>query len=498
VGHDLFISYCRADKGWVEEEFLPVLDSIGVIPFIDDGVFRREENSRWIDGLQPGDELQPALRRAMETALYVVLVLTPNHFASSWCRWEMDEAERLLDGTGGRPKLIQLLLSKGPGGSLDMSPRGKQFNYIDLHEVQTRCSKMEAIVGLLGRDVRNVNLFLGEYSKKQLSQDSGIRKGFLDFQKEHQHFTTKVKTMAALKKIHDAIQAAQDAWMALKDFPVKTGDVDSDDLKEKAMVLRDRCDTIVETSESPLVENERFIWKMPLKRSVDSISQLLGCNSSGDIGIEEAYLKCLERTRGFLFCSTVPTELSNRILMESENISIEMLKSTAGALERLGALPWTDSIKKEFDDLGLVFQQMENLLADLKLAIAVHRHLQDMENLASQAFQERVSGYEIENNWIEIEGYLEEIRATGMTLRWLEELEAAAAGISACLAPQGERAESILDTLVFEEISKIARPFRRRLNFGFNQTDSDVLSKTDKLGKLNGKVDDFFDNWWTS
>ncbi|MBV9157124.1 MAG: AAA-like domain-containing protein [Acidobacteriaceae bacterium] len=95
--YDVYVSYSHRDRDWVKSYLLPNLESAGLSVFIDP------------DYLPGGAMWERRLDQAFNQSRNILLIMSPDYFASKWTEIEVGRAMRLLDDEHGR-RVIPILL----------------------------------------------------------------------------------------------------------------------------------------------------------------------------------------------------------------------------------------------------------------------------------------------------------------------------------------------------------------------------------------------------
>lgn len=483
---DVFISYSRDDLSWVEEELIPALTGVKAAYFIDDAEWRKQRETMDANGLHPGQDMQTALEAALTGARAILLVQSPAYFASKWCRWELDLAEKLWkDGaaSGGSLRLVYFILARHKG-RLDPTATGERLLFVDLTNVRERSQKL--IYGLkdLFPAAEALQLTLGRRSLQDLLAEPEIEAQVQALRERHATFRDAHAKMQAYKEAHDAIQRAQDAWQNLaeardqltagkKIFTISM----ADDLSEK-------CAEILNCITVPVLAGERFAWRSQLERAIAAAAGL-----SENADNLELLNKTLESTRGFLFLSIAPAELNNRIRDASEDLPIASLRQALEPLKLLLQYRWQPEPLAKLTELARAFEDLAALLAKIDDLIALHDVLQNIDSVFSTALHVEAKLADIENVWPDIEAERQKIdpRLIG-SLPPLKSLGRAAETVNAYLKQEPKPDAPPTDQIDY---------FKRSLNQSFVRADSDLRQDTGLLETQHRTIDTLLDRLGT-
>lgn len=132
--YDVFISYKRDQfrSAWLNEYFVPLFsdmlqeDIASVSGREAEGLFFDQtqvpDQTRKLNGIEPGDDWQAALRTAIKASRCVVCLWSPRYFLSQWCRVEWQSFEQRAPAT----KLV-VPMSVHDGKSFPEAARKLQF-----------------------------------------------------------------------------------------------------------------------------------------------------------------------------------------------------------------------------------------------------------------------------------------------------------------------------------------------------------------------------------
>lgn len=481
--NDVFISYARFDSLWVEEELLQALKDLDVTFFLDDAEWRKRREDVDANGLQPGEDVSKELAAALESSRVILLVQSPAYFASKWCRWELELAEKLAAESaksGGGLKLIYLILSRHEG-RLDLSEQGERVLFVDLTNVRERAEKLSFALQRVSPKAQGLRCTLGRRSLQDLLRAPEMETKVETLTGQHREFATAHEKMQGFKEIHDTIQRAQDAWYALanvRDNLLPEGGARSQDT---ATDLLDKYRDILRAMESPALEDEKFFWKSQLDRSEQALAGLID-----NINNLEVLNQALERTHGFLFLSTASADLNARLRSASRQMPLDGLRASMKPLRALAALPWQPGPLGEWNNLMAAFDDLERLLATIAELVTVHDSLQNIDSIFSAALRIEARLFDIENIWPEIEQESQRIRGgkPAAAKPWLRDLEKAADEVSKYLHRSPKP-----DAPPREEIEF----FRSRLNQSFSCADTDLRNTSSRLQRSHLKLDDALD-----
>lgn len=129
--YDVFISYARADQGWVLDHLLPILEAAGLRVCLD------------MRDFMPGAPIIAETERAIVDSRKTLLVLTPDYLDSAWAEFESILIQTLDPGARQR-RLIPLLLRP-----CELPLRIRGLEAIDLTRPQGLGLQMERLLASL-------------------------------------------------------------------------------------------------------------------------------------------------------------------------------------------------------------------------------------------------------------------------------------------------------------------------------------------------------------
>jgi hypothetical protein len=480
--HDVFISYSRNDLAWLDEELMPALEAIGASYFRDDAEwqkFRGGGADGKGSGLMPGQNIADALEAALRASRVVLLVQSPDYFASDWCRHELALAEQLAAEraqTGGDFKLLYFLLA---GERLDPTKAGRQVLYTDLRNVRERADNLAFALQEVARK-EGLRLSLGRRSLQDLLTEPTVRAKIQALRDLHAAFRDAHTKMQAYKETHDAIQCAQDAWQALA--------AARDELAAQKRVftqtmtddLSEQCGHIRSCITAKVIAGERFAWSGQLDRAAAAAAELV--KNAKNL---ELMNKTLESTYSFLFLSTAPIDLNNRIRNAFEKLPVESLRKAIEPLKALRENRWMPEPLAKLTELVTAFDELARLLAEIDDLVAVHDVLQQIDSVFSTALRVESTLSDIENIWPDIEAERQRFDPRVLAAREsLQGLERAAEAVKEYLNQETKPDAPPTDEIMY---------FRRTLNQSFVRADTDLRTDTDLLNTQHQTIDTLLD-----
>ncbi len=406
----VFLSYCRADLAWVEDELLPLFRAAGVRFFMDDAERRcvapgAEDLNGY--GLQAGDRLSPTLEAALSNSHHVVLVLSPEYFSSESCRAEIAWCEPSPDQPSAQ-RLIPLKLRTDNRNRLDL-PKWMDGLFVDLTDVRNRAGELEfALKSLCSEPDGLVGAArLSRASLWTLFQQKDVALRFKSFRAGFETFRDRIQILEATKKVHDEIQDAQKALKNLGEATTIDWDSGQD------MMLDDVGASLVDTyraAKSKALAGTTFVWLPRLRKllglfttcfpeTVGKEFRALG-KEIGDEGCddfapspentpkpipndglpEDGFSNALMEARAFLIHSTVASGLNRRILEHSQQLRANWIDDMRSVLHQTVSLPWSNLCRTNLEEFSSVLDAVADAYAILCGRIDAHNCLQSVED----------------------------------------------------------------------------------------------------------------------
>ena len=476
--NDVFISYSRRDLAWVEEELLPALKGIGARLFLDDAELRKHRESLDAKGLAPSAEMEPALRAALGSSRFVLLIQSPDYFSSKWCRWEIDVADKLAEeekALADGLHLVRIVLSKS-NDRLDPTPTGERYLFVDLCDVTTRVEKLAFALGAINPTASPPPLTLGRRSLKDHLSEAGVKTQVEALKAGFQKFREAHAKMQAFKEVHDAMQQAQDTWNSLAEVRARLREGVGEASGATATDLVDKCNEILAKLDDPALEGERFPWRNLLERGLNDLADL-----SGNMRQLEGLDRALERTRVVLISSTVPAQLNEGIRRASEKMPVGALSQLLVPLRKIAALPWQPALLDELTKLTFAFDELDKKLAEITTQVLLHDGLQNIDSIFSVALGVEMRLFDIENVWPDIESERQRIDGGKYAAqpKWLPGLSKAASTVTEYLHRLPKPEVPPMDEVEL---------FRDRLNFSFHSADIELKHNSHRLDRRQQEI----------
>jgi hypothetical protein len=136
--YDVFLSYSRRDSEWVKGVLAPNLRNAGLSVCVDPTI---EPGNKW---------LREPLGEGLPQSRCIVLVMSPDYFASPSAQFELELALRLLGDSSSVRRIIPLLLK-----STEIPAPLKPLASIDFRQHASDGTAMSALLGVLGVRTRS-------------------------------------------------------------------------------------------------------------------------------------------------------------------------------------------------------------------------------------------------------------------------------------------------------------------------------------------------------
>lgn len=159
--YDAFLSYSTRDREWVRRVLVPNLKRAGLKVFSDQEI-------------QPGSEWERALDQGFTHSRCIVLVMSPDYFASNYTQLEVERALRSVEDGSAERRVLPILLR-----SVDVPPSLSRLQYIDFRKGKSGEAAMSQLVRALGgNEVEPVDKEADPFVQR--TYDTGIVRRLLD------------------------------------------------------------------------------------------------------------------------------------------------------------------------------------------------------------------------------------------------------------------------------------------------------------------------------
>jgi hypothetical protein len=161
--YDAFLSYSSRDREWVSSFLVPHLRAAGVSLFSETTIRRIE--------------LQGTVDAGFTQSRCIILVMTPDYFASYYAQFEVEKALRLLDDPATANRVIPLLVR-----SADLPSPLRRLRYIDFRENKSGAAiQLLEALGVEAVDAGKGNIVDYEFAQATpKSYDTAIIRRLLD------------------------------------------------------------------------------------------------------------------------------------------------------------------------------------------------------------------------------------------------------------------------------------------------------------------------------
>ncbi|MEX1027236.1 MAG: TIR domain-containing protein [Candidatus Paceibacterota bacterium] len=212
VSKDIFISYSRRDKAWVDDYLKRLLKAADVEFMIDEEDF------------EIGELLDESIRKAVKECRYTLFVMTPDWVRGKWTHFESLLA---LDNEADKSRHILAIKLR----DCEVPPHVAPRLYLDLCAARERDQEIVKLLQQIGVSKDRVANALNSVAKKTLlllmelleepqvrEKVSKLREMFLQIQRSND-------TLVSNKQLHDDLQ---DIQMTLSQLPLDSRSFDTD------------------------------------------------------------------------------------------------------------------------------------------------------------------------------------------------------------------------------------------------------------------------------
>ena len=451
---DIFISYSKPDKPWVDHYLIRLLEAADVPYVIDDQDFAI------------GAPLEESIRNLIKECRYTLLVMTPDWVKGKWTHYESELAvQRRLESEG--VSVLPLKLK-----ACDVPPEIAKSLFLDLCKARTRDKEIVKLLRQLGvpeEGIANAQIsiskktlwFLIELLTEPEAQEkvSRLNEMFLEVQESNQ-------VLQANKSLHDRLQEMeyplQQLNSALADAtPEKFewGRV----VREATTVLCQMLEGLTNFSETVPKNLVEVGWVRPMKPISDSIFSAL---KSRDIGRLRSYANWLSRQLDGLL-----PNINGRIV---QRLKKQKLSEVFCAIYHL-----VDDIEFDEDAGGLVdrfkskIQELTELETVIELKVLDHETLQlaDSSLLLCNPGNDPTL-FDIATHWNHVEDFVKTLKLNERYAKLLE-----------CSQQLTDQLNNITvrDDSFAESVKWTFGDFCNEMKKAFNKLDIDLLADCGKL-----------------
>lgn len=455
---DIFISYSRRDKGWVDAYLTRLLKAAQVKFAIDENDF------------QIGVPLDESIRKLIQDCRYTLLVMTPDWVQGKWTHYESALAVQKLTASNGAGILAVKLKD------CEVPPAIAPYLYLDLRQPRTRDKEIVRLLRQLGVPDRNIAAALLSIAKKnmayliELLEEARARRELARLEEAFTEIRQSNEMLEINKKLHDCLQ---DTELPLQQLAGLLADEEGSDKKSDwsmqstkwgaISALCEKLEYLVSRAEATPRELADVNFIEPLKGVADDI---FAAFQSRDTGRLTEYVDFVSR----LIHRSLPL-VNDRIVQEVKGRQLG--DTVVGIYTMVQDIEFEEDVSLLLDRFKAKIDELVALDADIQMKVRDHSELQSAEGrlLLCNPFGNPTYS-QIAHNWPRVAGYIDNLKVAGR----YDRLRAYSQRLSEQLASVAVR-----DDAFAQSVQEAFAMFCYEMKKAFNKLDIDLLADCGKL-----------------